>query len=104
MGAWARDRRSGGQGWSTDRAREGDAALIHVERTTGLDVPDTLHAIEVRMRASDGANLSIQTSNAPTVNLAEMFAMSQRLPWPLQSPIQAGDAFQTYEVTPLRPS
>ena len=39
-----------------------DGALIHLERTSGLDVPDTLHAIEVRMRASDGANVSIQTS------------------------------------------
>lgn len=89
-------------GYLTGRST-GEAALLHLERTTGLDVPDTLHAIEVRMRASDGANLSIQTSAAPTVNLAEMFAVSQRLPWPMQSPLQAGDAFQTYELTPLQP-
>ena len=89
-------------GQLTGRATAG-AALIHIERTSGLDVPDTLHAIEVRMRASDGANLSIQTSAAPTINLTEMFAAAQRLPWPLQSPLQAGDAMQTYELTPLQP-
>ena len=58
-------------GQLTGRAT-GDAALIHIERTSGLDVPDTVHAIEVRMRASSGANLSIQTSAAPTVNLVEL--------------------------------
>ena len=89
-------------GQLTGRAT-GDGALIHFERTAGLDAPDTLHAIEVRMRASDGANLSIQTSAAPTVNLAEMSAAARRAPWPLTSPIQAGDTFQTYELTPLAP-
>ncbi len=89
-------------GQLTGRAT-GDGALIHFERTSGLDVPDTLHAIEVRMRASNGANLSIQTSPAPTINLSELSAGVGRTPWPMQSPLQAGDAFQTYELTPLVP-
>ena len=81
----------------------GDSALIHLERTSGLDVPDTLHAIEVRMRASDGANLSIQTSNAATINLVDLSAGAPRQGWQMQSPLQAGDAFQTYELIPLTP-
>ncbi len=89
-------------GQLTGRAT-GDGALIHLERTSGLDVPDTLHAIEVRMRASNGANLSIQTSPAPTVSLAEMSATARRQPWLLQSPILPGDAFQTYELIPRAP-
>ena len=80
-----------------------DSALIHLERTSGLDVPDTLHAIEVKMRASHGANVSIQTSPAETVNLTDISATSRRLPWLLQSPIIAGDAFQTYELIPSAP-
>ena len=80
-----------------------DGALIHLERTSGLDVPDTLHAIEVRMRASHGANVSIQTSPADTVNLPDMSASAPRLPWQLQSPIIPGDAFQTYELIPNAP-
>ena len=80
-----------------------DSSLIHLERTSGLDVPDTLHAIEVRMRASHGANLSIQTSPADTVNLAELAAGARRLPWMLQSPIVTGDALQTYEMIPRAP-
>jgi arylsulfatase A-like enzyme len=89
-------------GQLTGRAT-GDASLIHFERTSGLDVADTLHAVEIRMRASDGANVSIQTSPAPTVNLAEMSAAARRAPWPLHSPIQAGDTLQTYVLTPLAP-
>lgn len=80
-----------------------DGALILLERTSGLNVPDTLHAIEVRMRASRGANLSIQTSPADTVNLVEMSQSAPRLPWQLQSPIIAGDTFQTYELIPRVP-
>ena len=37
-----------------------DVPLIHLERTTGLDAPDMLHSVEIRMRASGGANLAIQ--------------------------------------------
>jgi arylsulfatase A-like enzyme len=81
----------------------GGTALIHFDRTSVVDVPDTLHAIEVRMRASQGANLSIQTSAAPTVNLINMAAAAARAPWPLRSPIQAGETFQTYELIPLAP-
>jgi hypothetical protein len=36
-----------------------DFPIVHVERTHGLDDSDLLHAVEVRMRASKGANLSI---------------------------------------------
>ena len=81
----------------------GEGGLVHFERTSGLDVPDTLHAIEVRMRVSDGANLSIQTSPAPTINLGEMSAGIRRQPWQMQSPLQSGDAIQTYELIPLAP-
>ena len=80
-----------------------DGALIHLERTSGLDVPDTLHAIEVKMRASHGANISIQTSPGETVNLADLSASARRLPWQLESPIISGEAFQTYELIPRAP-
>ena len=80
-----------------------DFPVLHLERTTGLDVQDTLHAVEVRLRASAGANLSLQTVPAASVNLAEVPEQARRAPWSMHSPIQAGDALQTYTITPLQP-
>jgi arylsulfatase A-like enzyme len=77
--------------------------VLHLERTTGLDNPDILHAVEIRMRASDGANVSLQTLPAPTVNLTEVPEQARRVPWAMQSPLQAGDVVQTYTITPLQP-
>ena len=48
--------------------RTGDAVL-HVERTSGLENADQLQAVEIRMRVSAGANLHIVTRPSPTVDL-----------------------------------
>ncbi len=42
----------------TGRATDG-VPIVHVERTSGFDEEDTLHAVEVTLRASGGANFSI---------------------------------------------
>ncbi|HUE87678.1 MAG TPA: sulfatase [Vicinamibacterales bacterium] len=80
-----------------------DVPLIHLERTTGLDAPDMLHSVEIRMRASGGANLAVQTSAAATLNLDGLRNTAGQGLWPLQSPLQAGDEVQTYTMTPLAP-
>ena len=84
----------------TGRATD-DFPVVHIERASGLDNPDTLHAIEVRLRASEGANLWIQTVPGVTVDLADQRQRTRNgFPWPLQSPLKAGAEMQTYIVTP----
>jgi arylsulfatase A-like enzyme len=80
-----------------------DTPLIHLERPSGFDVPDNLHAVEIRMRVSDGANLAMQASAAPNLVLANVVDAARSGTWPLQSPIQSGGEMQTYVVTPLAP-
>src|SRR3989442_8375641 len=42
-----------------------DFPVIRIERTTGLENPDQLQAVEIRMRASGGANVSAVTRATP---------------------------------------
>lgn len=80
-----------------------DAPIIYLERTSGFEGPDSLYAVEIRMRASAGANIGMQGVGAPTINLAALPDQARAGFWPLQSPLQAGDEFQTYVLTPLQP-
>jgi arylsulfatase A-like enzyme len=80
-----------------------DTPLIHLERPSGFDATDTLHAIEIRMQVSDGANLAMQPFGAPTIVLANQVDAARSGTWLLQSPLQAGAQVQTYLVTPLAP-
>jgi arylsulfatase A-like enzyme len=78
-----------------------DFPVVHIERTSGLDNPDTLHAIEVRLRSSAGANLWVQTAPGATVDLADQRERTRNgFPWPMQSPLKAGAEMQTYIVSP----
>lgn len=100
----------GGPGVSALAVRDGllvgrtttDFPVLHVERT-GPDNADQLHAIEVRLRASAGANLSIASRPAPTIDLAQELAIAQRIPWIVNTPIVAGEAMTTYTITPPAP-
>jgi arylsulfatase A-like enzyme len=77
--------------------------ILHVERTSGLDNADQLHAVEVRMRASKGTNLYVTSRPAPTVDLKSELAQVKSLPWLITSPLVAGDQMQTYTLTPPAP-
>lgn len=80
-----------------------DAPVVYLERTSGFEVPDSLHGIEIKMRVSAGSNFAIQGSSATTFNLAAQPDAARSGTWPMQSPLQAGDDVQTYLVTPLAP-
>jgi arylsulfatase A-like enzyme len=80
-----------------------DLPILRVERTKGLDNADQLHAVEVRMRASGGANLFVATRPAPTLNLGEELAVARRLPWTTTTPILPGQEMRTYTITPAAP-
>ena len=77
--------------------------ILRVERTTGFDDADQLHAVEIRMRASSGANLSVITRPAATLELQQEVALERSVPWTIKTPIVAGDRVQTYTMQPPAP-
>jgi arylsulfatase A-like enzyme len=77
----------------------GDFPILRMERTSGLDDPDQLHAIEIRLRVSAGTNLSVATSASEKVDLAEQQERGRKIPWIITTPVVAGKDFQTYTLT-----
>jgi arylsulfatase A-like enzyme len=76
-----------------------DVPILRVARTTGLDSRDQFHAIEIRLRASAGENLSVTLRGPAPVNLTEV---EKQLRGPLgnmSTPIVAGTATRTYTLT-----
>jgi arylsulfatase A-like enzyme len=80
-----------------------DFPILHVERTAGLENADQLHAVEVRLRVSGGANLSLTTSPGATVDLPRQLAVAHNIPWLIKTPVLPGDKVQTYRITPPSP-
>ena len=76
--------------------------ILHVERTSGLESRDVLHSVEVRMRASEGANLAVMFSNSEELDLDAVIARARNSgarAWSLTSPFVPGDSIQTYTLT-----
>jgi len=76
--------------------------ILHVERTSGLENRDVLHSVEVRMRASEGANLAVMFSNSEELDLDAVVARTRTrgvTAWSLTSPFVPGDSIQTYTLT-----
>ncbi len=76
-----------------------DFPIVHVERTTGLDNQDLLHSVEVRVRVSKGTNLSLNVVGSEEVDFDGLVTRAAVIPWPLRTPIVAGDELQTYTMT-----
>lgn len=74
--------------------------LLRVERVGDIDPDDEVHAIEVRMRASDGGNLQVAFSATETVAFPALRGAMQGSPFSIRIPIVAGDELQTYTLTP----
>ncbi len=75
--------------------------VLHVQRTTGLDSQDIVHAIEIRMRVSAvsaGGQLSITTFGEEKINLDEMVKGGDGF-W-MKTPVTAGTEMQTVTLTP----
>jgi arylsulfatase A-like enzyme len=77
--------------------------ILRVERTSGFDDADQLHAVEIRMRASSGSNLSVTTRPAATLELDQEVALERNVPWTIKTPIVPGDRVQTYTMRPPAP-
>ncbi len=85
------------EGRLTGRATT-DAPIVHVERSSGLEEPDILHAVEVRLRASRGANVSISFAGTEDIDFEVELARARTRQWPLSSPLVPSDEAETYSL------
>ncbi len=77
--------------------------VLHVERTTEIDGRDQLHAIEVRIRVSEGANLKAEVSGAEKIDPQKPLQVLPPFEWALTTPLVAGEEMRTYTLKYPRP-
>ncbi|HZN56169.1 MAG TPA: sulfatase [Candidatus Polarisedimenticolaceae bacterium] len=77
--------------------------LVYLDRRADADDRDLLHAVEVRLRASAGANLSASFSGEEKADLDEIVAAAEAFPWSARTPIVAGPELKTYTLRSRRP-
>ena len=75
-----------------------DMPLIHVARTRDLDSRDQFHSIEIRMRASAGANLTVLLAPGDRVDLKQMDGRMRGPLGTFSTPIVAGPDAKTYTL------
>jgi arylsulfatase A-like enzyme len=78
-------------------------ALLRVERIGDVRVADQLHSIEIRIRVSAGANLSVETSPAERPDFAAINGQMMGLGNEITTPITPGEQVHTYVLTKARP-
>src|ERR1051326_4591608 len=71
--------------------------VLYLQRTTGLDNPDVLHAVEIRMRVSAGSEVSFNAVGSEKVDLKQQ---TEGLRWGMRVPLVPGNEIQTYTLTP----
>jgi arylsulfatase A-like enzyme len=77
--------------------------VLHVERTTDIDDRDQLHALEVRGRVSDGANLKAEVSGAEKIDPKQPLQDLPPFDWGMTTPLVAGEEMRTYTLKYPRP-
>ncbi len=77
--------------------------LLDVERTTGIDSRDQLHAVEVRMRATGGANVAVDFSDAAKLDRERVIQQVGTFESLIRSPLVPGDEMRTYTLRSPRP-
>ena len=80
-----------------------DFPIIWVELEEELDAVDLLHAVEVRMRVSRGANMMASSAGEQDIDFKRILEWAKPLtqPWPLVSPIIPGN-LHTLTLRPRR--
>jgi arylsulfatase A-like enzyme len=77
--------------------------IFRVERTSDPDNRDQVHAIEIRMQVSAGANVSLQPQPPGPVDFVDLARRAASVPWNISSPLLPGTEMQTYTLTPQAP-
>jgi arylsulfatase A-like enzyme len=80
-----------------------DRPVLHVERTSVVDGRDQLHAVEVRIRVSDGANLRAEVSGAEEIDPERPLQALPPFDWAMTTPLIAGDEMRSYTLKYPRP-
>jgi hypothetical protein len=80
-----------------------DRPVLHVERTTDIDGRDQLHAVEVRIRVSAGANLKAEVSGAEKIDPKRPLQDLPPFDWAMTTPLIAGEEMRTYTLKYPRP-
>ncbi len=78
----------------------GDFPLVHVERSAGLDDDDLLHSVEIDLRVSAGAEVSLSFSGDEELNLGMVFGRARTFPWTSRTALMPGDEVKHYSVRP----
>jgi arylsulfatase A-like enzyme len=76
-----------------------DFPVIYAERPP-VDGNDVVYSLDLRLRASDGANLNASGMHTANLDLNQAIVVAKSFPWPLASPIRAGDTFQNLSIQP----
>jgi len=77
----------------------GDFPVVHVARTRGLEDEDLLHEVQVRLRASGGANLAVSFAADEKLDMEKVLAQAAGLRrWRITSPLVPGDETRTYTL------
>jgi arylsulfatase A-like enzyme len=77
--------------------------VLQIERTEGLDNRDQFYAIEIKMKASAGQNVSVITRGPGPVPWDEIERGLKQGPWPMTVPLTPGQDTQTYTLTSAAP-
>jgi arylsulfatase A-like enzyme len=78
--------------------------LIHLNRTSGLDNRDLLHAIEIRMRVSEGTELSLTYDDSEKMlDMKEVLENAKGNPWEVKTKLIPGQKIETYTLKDPRP-
>jgi arylsulfatase A-like enzyme len=99
---------SAGPGVTSVVAREGHlagrttapVAFIVAHRRPAANESDLLHALEVRLRVSGGANLAVSIESDEKIDLNQIARDTRAEPWIWTSPLIAGGEFNTYLLRP----
>jgi len=70
--------------------------ILYVPVPEAVDDRDVFDSVEIRIRVSTGAGMAASGGPAD----ANFEQLTQGLPWPMQSPLQAGDSFQNLTLRP----
>lgn len=75
-----------------------DAAIIHLERKSGLEDNDLFNSLEVRVRASQGTKISFTLSSSEKFDSKEMLQYRKDFGWASKN-LAAGEHLQTCVLT-----
>src|SRR5437773_1467717 len=78
-----------------------DFPVIYVNRPKAVDVSDEFHSVQVRMRVTDGGNVSANAEEAPLIFPA-IIGKGRGFRWSIQSPLIKGPEMQILTLPVVR--